>query len=164
MLTWFNKAKNAQIPRKMQSFMISNHVVLVPWRKDKELGQQVLHCLTPEDTSQCISFSRAFCDLRDSWLFWIVDHPVNTLGGAPSSHALCSLNRLVLGPVKPLSVGEVSWFKSYCEGVRGQCGRYKEMAWDEDVVPGPMKRGQNVECQGQIYGNIRCLFENGSVN
>ncbi len=26
-----------------------------------------------------------------------------------------------------------------------------------------MKGGQNVECQGQIFGNVACRLENGSV-
>ena len=30
-------------------------------------------------------------------------------------------------------------------------------------VLGPMKGGQSVECQGQIFGNVVCQLENGSV-
>ncbi len=28
---------------------------------------------------------------------------------------------------------------------------------------GPMKGGHSVECQGQIFGNVACQLENGSV-
>ncbi len=39
----------------------------------------------------------------------------------------------------------------------------ESLVYISDIIIGPMKGGQSVECQGQIFGNVASRLENGRV-